>query len=372
MTTWTFRTMLLYFSCLFTVSNLQSRTRSFSTFSRVISDNAKKVLQFTNVNISSDFARGSVEYCFIENLQYKHKPLIAAAELSKYILLWLCTFIGLSFSRSNNQPESLDYQNKVSDFNHQRSGHRNNRSSESSEREHKKASSEFYLYQHPDNSVERVELRPKPGLYSDRRVEELRDSPAPAPGLRPSPEGAHPRPRSRLSSPLLQRRQPGQASPALQRRSVEVAVPQVPQQVPQQVAGVFSSNSLQRPRRVSSGSGTRRPGSSEVRASATNNSCFLYSLIHDIRVIISLLLPRLQSLVTTPPRSPGAVSPWTRAPPPRPCCSDTATSPRTPATTTTTTTAWAQGPHSGPPPLCWPAWTSRYFRSGAYPFNSTC
>ena len=151
-------------------------------------------------------------------------PLIAAAELSKYILLWLCTFIGLSFSRSNNQPESLDYQNKVSDFNHQRSGHRNNRSSESSEREQRKAESrEFYLYQHPDNSVERVELRPKPGLYSDRRVEELRDSPA--------PEGApaHPRPRSRLSSPLLQRRQPGQASPALQRRSVEVAVPQVPQ-----------------------------------------------------------------------------------------------------------------------------------------------
>ena len=277
--------MLLYFSCLFihfTVSNLQSRTRSFSTFSRVISDNAKKVLQFTNVNISSDFARGSVEYCFIENLQYKHKPLIAAAELSKYILLWLCTFIGLSFSRSNNQPESLDYQNKVSDFNHQRSGNRNNRSSESSEREQRKAESrEFYLYQHPDNSVERVELRPKPGLYSDRRVEELRDSPAPAPGLRPSPEGAHPRPRSRLSSPLLQRRQPGQASPALQRRSVEVAVPQVPQvpqvplQVQQQVTGVFSSNSLQRPRRVSSGSGTRRPGSSEVRPSATNNSCFL-------------------------------------------------------------------------------------------------
>ena len=221
-------------------------------------------------------------------------PLIAAAELSKYILLWLCTFIGLSFSRSNNQPESLDYQNKVSDFNHQRSGHRNNRSSESSEREQRKAESrEFYLYQHPDNSVERVELRPKPGLYSDRRVEELRDSPA--------PEGApaHPRPRSRLSSPLLQRRQPGQASPALQRRSVEVAVPQVPQQVQhqvpqvlQQVAGVFSSNSLQRPRRVSSGSGTRRPGSSEVRASATNNSCFLYSLIHNIKVIISLLLPR--------------------------------------------------------------------------------
>ena len=135
---------------------------------------------------------------------------------------------------------------------------------------------------------------------------------------------------------------------------------QVPQ-VLQQVAGVFSSNSLQRPRRVSSGSGTRRPGSSEVRASATNNSCFLYSLIHNIKVIISLLLPRWGSLVTTPPRSPGAVSPWTR-----PCCSDTATSPRTPATTTTTTTtAWAQGPHLGPPPLCWPAWTSRYFRSGA-------
>ena len=90
-------------------------------------------------------------------------------------------------------------------------------------------------------------------------------------------------------------------------------------------------------------------------------SCVLYSLIHNIKVIISLLLPRWGSLVTTPPRSPGAVSPWTR-----PCCSDTATSPRTPATTTTTTTtAWAQGPHLGPPPLCWPAWTSRYFRSGA-------
>ena len=47
-----------------------SRTRTFSTFSRVISDNAKKVLQFTNVNISSDFSRGSVEYCLLmQNFQ---------------------------------------------------------------------------------------------------------------------------------------------------------------------------------------------------------------------------------------------------------------------------------------------------------------
>ena len=47
-----------------------SRVRSFSSFSRVISDNARKVLQYTNVraaelasNINSDTTRGSGEYC---------------------------------------------------------------------------------------------------------------------------------------------------------------------------------------------------------------------------------------------------------------------------------------------------------------------
>ena len=46
-----------------------TRVRSFSSFSRVISDNARKVLQFTNVraaeitgNINTDF-RGSDDYC---------------------------------------------------------------------------------------------------------------------------------------------------------------------------------------------------------------------------------------------------------------------------------------------------------------------
>ena len=167
----------------------------------------------------------------------------------------------MSLSYGNNQHESPDYQNKGSDFN-PRSDYRNNtRSSESSDREiisnsdNRKASSEFYFYKNPtDNSVERVELRSKPsGLNSNRRVEELRDS---HPSRHsPSPER---RSRSRLSSPLLQRRQPGgqgsQGSPGPQRRSLEVSVPQVP--------GSYCSNSLQRPRRVSSGSG-RWPGAGE-------------------------------------------------------------------------------------------------------------
>ena len=53
---------------LFCFQTSSSRTRSFSTFSRVISDNARKVLQYTTVrtadltgNNNSDFNRGPVE-----------------------------------------------------------------------------------------------------------------------------------------------------------------------------------------------------------------------------------------------------------------------------------------------------------------------
>ena len=93
-----------------------SRTRSFSTFSRVISDNAKKVLQFSNVNISSDFSRGSVEYClwcktFHPIIQTFLAILwLGFVNFGKYIFLCLIT-------NGNNQHESPDYQNKVSDFN---------------------------------------------------------------------------------------------------------------------------------------------------------------------------------------------------------------------------------------------------------------
>ena len=72
---------------------------------------------------------------------------------------------------------------------------------------------------------ERLELRA-------RRVGELLVR---GPSQSPGPER-----RSRLSSPLLQRRQPGFSSPASQRRSLEVASPQVP--------SIFSTNSLQRRR----------------------------------------------------------------------------------------------------------------------------
>ena len=156
----------------------------------------------------------------------------------------------------------------MSDFN-PRSDYRNNtRSSESSDREilsntdNRKASSEFYFYKNPsDNTVERVELRSKAsGVNSNRRVEELRDS---HPSRHsPSPER---RSRSRLSSPLLQRRHPGgQGSPGPQRKSLEVAVPQVP--------GCYSTNSLQRSRgRVSSGS-ARWSGGGE----AVTNSNLVY------------------------------------------------------------------------------------------------
>ena len=139
--------------------------------------------------------------------------------------------------------ESLDNNNKVSDFN-SRIDSRNNRSSEREitiNSDNKKTSSEFYFYKNPDNTIERVELRHKPGLYPDRRVEELRDSQSPRHS--PTPER-----RSRLSSPLLQRRQPGYtgySSPGQSRKSLEVAVPQVPDN--------YSSSSLQRPRRVGSG-----------------------------------------------------------------------------------------------------------------------
>ena len=71
---------------------------------------------------------------------------------------------------------------------------------------------------------ERLELRA-------RRVGELSERPS----LSPGPER-----RSRLSSPLLQRRHPGLGSPATQRRSLEVSSPRVP--------GIYSSNSLQRRR----------------------------------------------------------------------------------------------------------------------------
>ena len=184
-------------------------------------------------------------------------------------------------TKGNNQHESPDYQNKVSDFN-PRSDYRNNtRSSESSDREilsnsdNRKASSEFYFYKNPsDNTVERVELRSKaPGLNSNRRVEELRDS---HPSRHsPSPER---RSRSRLSSPLLQRRHlGGQGSPGPQRKSLEVAVPQVP--------GGYSTNSLQRSRRLSSGSG-RWPGPGEGASNSnlvyhtpqvTENECLTYN-----------------------------------------------------------------------------------------------
>ena len=127
----------------------------------------------------------------------------------------------LSFSWGNNQQEPLDYNNKVSDFN-SRSDPRNNRSSEppsdyNTTSENKK--SEFYYYKNPDNSVERVELRQKisSGLFPDRRVEELRDT-------RQSSHSPTPERRSRLSSPLLQRRQPGYNSPGQQRKSLEVRV----------------------------------------------------------------------------------------------------------------------------------------------------
>lgn len=139
----------------------------------------------------------------------------------------------LTLPWSNNQPESLDNNNKVSDFN-SRIDSRNNRSSEREitiNSDNKKSSGEFYFYKNPDNTIERVELRHKPGLlYPDRRVEELRDSQSPRHS--PTPER-----RSRLSSPLLQRRQPGH-SPGLLRKSLEVAVPQVPDN--------YSTNSLQR------------------------------------------------------------------------------------------------------------------------------
>ena len=68
--------------------------------------------------------------------------------------------------------------------------------------------------------MERVELR-------TRRLGELKVSPSPGQERR-----------SRLSSPLLQRRQTGCNSPVSQRRSLEVASPQVPD--------IFSTNSLQR------------------------------------------------------------------------------------------------------------------------------
>ena len=165
----------------------------------------------------------------------------------------------LSFSWSNNQQEPLDYNNKVGDFN-QRSDYRNNKSSDSSERDllnktdNKKSSSEFYFYKNPDNSVERVELRVKPA-YSDRRVEELRDSHQHPASHSPSPER-----RSRISSPLLQRRHPGYSSPGQQRKSLEVSVPQVPV--------TFATNSLQRPRRVNSSQ--RWSGENIVTVSNTN------------------------------------------------------------------------------------------------------
>ena len=147
----------------------------------------------------------------------------------------------------------------MGDFN-QRSDYRNNKSSDSSERDllnktdNKKSSSEFYFYKNPDNSVERVELRVKPA-YSDRRVEELRDSRQHPANHSPSPER-----RSRISSPLLQRRHPGYSSPGQQRKSLEVSVPQVPV--------TFATNSLQRPRRVNSSQ--RWSGENIVTVSNTN------------------------------------------------------------------------------------------------------
>ena len=91
--------------------------------------------------------------------------------------------------------------------------------------------SDFGLYQQTgqggqiQQGGERLELRA-------RRVGELLVRPSQSPG---------PERRSRLSSPLLQRRQPGFPSPASQRRSLEVSSPRVP-------PGCYSTSSLQRRR----------------------------------------------------------------------------------------------------------------------------
>ena len=92
-------------------------------------------------------------------------------------------------------------------------------------------SSDFGFYQQGGQGGqggERLELRA-------RRVGELLVRSSQSPG---------PERRSRLSSPLLQRRQPGFSSPASQRRSLEVSSPRVPPVPPV----CYSTSSLQRRR----------------------------------------------------------------------------------------------------------------------------
>ena len=173
------------------------------------------------------------------------------------------------------------------------SSSRNNRSSDreiTTNSESKKSSgSEFYFYKNPDNTVERVELRQKPGLFPDRRVEELRDCQSPRQS--PAPER-----RSRLSSPLLQRRQPGYQSPGQLRKSLEVSVPQVP-----------DNFSLQR---------QRRSGSSQ-RWSGDNSNLLQYHSpqIQRRSVPLEVSSPLLTRHRPAPDHPPVSGSPFKTAPP---------------------------------------------------------
>ena len=88
---------------MFSFQSISSRTRSFSTFSRVISDNARKVLNYTNVkaqelagNNNTDNHRGSCDCC--KRLQTSKKIYLTNPKslnpFSKYdrvcILLGFC------------------------------------------------------------------------------------------------------------------------------------------------------------------------------------------------------------------------------------------------------------------------------------------